>query len=40
MAFMWQRSQQELLDEMIGAGVEAIVIKVPARTAASSRMLN
>ena len=30
MAFLWRRNQEELLKEMITAGVEAIIIKVAA----------
>lgn len=28
LAFLWQRDQRELLDEMISAGVNAVLIKV------------
>ena len=28
LAFLWQRDQKELLDEMIEAGVEAVLVKV------------
>lgn len=28
LAYLWQRDQQELLQEMIAAGVKAIIIKV------------
>jgi diphthine-ammonia ligase len=28
LAYLWQRDQSELLDEMVGAGMEAILIKV------------
>ncbi len=30
LAFLWRRNQEELLEEMITAGVEAIIIKVAA----------
>ncbi len=28
LAYLWQREQQELLDEMLGAGLNAVLIKV------------
>lgn len=28
LAFLWQREQHELLDEMVAAGVDAVIIKV------------